>query len=79
VKQPEMSEEMKLAAMERIKAYFADELDLDIGDLKARFVLDFFVEEIGQSLYNEGVRSTQEFFQKRMDDLVIDADQLLLS
>jgi len=52
--------------LDSIKRFFAQEMDTDIGDLKALRVLAFFTEEIGPSVYNTSLkgdddRGTQAF------------------
>ncbi len=42
-----------------IRRFFAEELEDDIGDLKARKVLEYFVREIGPSVYNQAVADAQ--------------------
>ena len=45
-----------------------DELDQEIGDLKAAIVLDFVVAELGPSVYNMGVVDAKVFFAERSED-----------
>ena len=52
-----------------IKRFFSEELDDDIGDLKAMRVLDFFVKEIGPSIYNQAIADAQAYFQEKTSDL----------
>ena len=52
-----------------IKQFFASELDDDIGDLKAGTVLDFFVREIGPSVYNQAIADAQESLERAVSDL----------
>jgi len=52
-----------------IKRFFAEELDEDIGDLKALRVLDFCVREVGPSVYNQAIADAQAYFQDRASDL----------
>jgi uncharacterized protein (DUF2164 family) len=52
-----------------IKRFFAEELDDEIGDLKAMNVLDFFVREIGPSVYNQAIADAQRFLQEKVSDL----------
>ncbi len=52
-----------------IRQFFADELDDDIGDLKARSVLDFFVREVGPSVYNQAIADAQATVSLAVDDL----------
>ena len=42
-----------------IKRYVAENLDEDIGDLKASLVLEFVLKEIGPSIYNRAVADAQ--------------------
>jgi uncharacterized protein (DUF2164 family) len=52
-----------------IKRFFAEELDEDIGDLKAFLVLDFCLKQIGPSIYNQAIADAQAFFQEKSLDL----------
>ena len=52
-----------------IKRYFAEHLDEDIGDLKARMLLDFCLKEIGPSVYNLAVSDARTYVQDRLADL----------
>ncbi len=52
-----------------IQRYFAENLDQDIGDLKADLLLDFALREIGPSVYNQAIADAQAYFQGRVTDL----------
>ena len=52
-----------------VKRFFADEMDDDIGDLKALRVLDYFIREIGPSIYNQAIADAQSFLQDKVSDL----------
>jgi uncharacterized protein (DUF2164 family) len=52
-----------------IKRFFEQNLDTDIGDLKAGMVLDFCIREIGPSIYNQAIADAQEYFQEKAADL----------
>ena len=52
-----------------IQRYFADELDEDVGELKAGAVLTFFLKEIGPSVYNKAIGDAQAWIQERAIDL----------
>ena len=52
-----------------IKRFFAEYMDADIGDLKARIVMDFCVKEIGPSIYNKAISDAQRYFHDRVLDL----------
>jgi uncharacterized protein (DUF2164 family) len=55
--------------LESIRRFFAEELDQDIGDLKAMLVLEFLNQEIGPSIYNQAIADAQAFFQEKALDL----------
>jgi uncharacterized protein (DUF2164 family) len=55
--------------LESIKRFFADELEEDIGDLKARKVMEFFIHEAGPSVYNQAIADAQRFFERAVSDL----------
>lgn len=52
-----------------IKRYFAEHLNEDIGDLKAAMMLDFFLKEVGPSIYNRAIADAQKYFGERLLDL----------
>lgn len=47
------------ALVRAIQAYFLEERDESIGALQASFFLDFVLEEVGPSIYNQAVRDAQ--------------------
>ena len=52
-----------------IKRFFEEHMDEDIGDLKAKLLLDFCLEEIAASVYNGAVNDAQAIMQERVVDL----------
>ena len=52
-----------------IKRYVAENLDQDIGDLKARMLLDYVLKEIAPTVYNRAITDAQAYFQGRVADL----------
>ena len=52
-----------------IKRYFEEHMDDDVGDLKAKLLLDFFLEEIGPAVYNRAIGDAQAVMQGRVADL----------
>ena len=52
-----------------IKRYFAEELDQDIGDLKAGLLLEFLLKEIAPTVYNGAINDAQTFLRDRLADL----------
>jgi uncharacterized protein (DUF2164 family) len=65
----ELSDEATKQAIASIRRYFDEELDLDIGDLKAQLLLEFVLKEIGPSIHNSAVADAQTFIRGRTADL----------
>jgi uncharacterized protein (DUF2164 family) len=52
-----------------IRRYFAEELDQDIGDLKAGSLLEFVLKEIAPTVYNSAIADAQTYLRDRVADL----------
>ncbi|MFQ5350574.1 MAG: DUF2164 domain-containing protein [Thermoanaerobaculia bacterium] len=52
-----------------IRRYFEQELDEEIGDLQAGFLLDFFLGEIAPTVYNRAIADAQGWMLGRVEDL----------
>jgi uncharacterized protein (DUF2164 family) len=59
----------KKQSIASIKRYFSDELDQDIGELKAGLLLEFFLKEIAPTIYNGAIADAQTFLRDRLADL----------
>lgn len=59
----------KKQAIASIQRYFAENLDEEIGDLKAALVLDYFLAEHGPVIYNQAIADAKQFFDERAADL----------
>jgi uncharacterized protein (DUF2164 family) len=65
----ELSVEEQAEAIRSLKKYFFDENGEDMGDLRAKLLLDFILQEIAPLAYNRGVQHSEEFLRKRLEDL----------
>lgn len=52
-----------------IKRFFSEELEDDIGDLKAARVLDFCLREVSPSVYNQAIADAQSYMEEKANDL----------
>lgn len=69
-KQPiEISPVARTRAIASIRRYFREELDQDVGDLKAALLFDYFLAEHGPTIYNQGIADARAFFEERCADL----------
>jgi len=54
-----------------LKKYFADEFELEIGDLQADLFIEFLNKQVGKEYYNRGVLDTIEALKEKSADLVL--------
>lgn len=64
-----LSKVTKQQLIKSIKRYFEQELDEDIGDLKASRFLDFCLQEICPSVYNRAIIDARSFMENKLGDL----------
>ena len=51
-----------------IKRFVAENMETEIGDLKASLFLEFCVREIGPSIYNQAIADAQSYMQEKTAD-----------
>ena len=64
-----LSKEAKQKSIESIKRYFETEMGEEIGDLKASLLLNFCLQEICPSVYNQAIIDAQSYMSDRLCDL----------
>lgn len=64
-----LSDDAQKQAIASIRRYVAEELDQDIGDLKARMLLEYFLKEIAPTVYNGAILDAQTYLRDRLADL----------
>ncbi|MGM0640408.1 MAG: DUF2164 family protein [Thermotogota bacterium] len=55
--------------IEEIKKYFFNESGEDIGNLRARMILEFFLEKLGPVIYNQGVNDAHAYMKNKLDEV----------
>ena len=65
----EFTKEEQAVLIDKIKAYFSEELDQDIGRFDAEFLLGFITKEIGVYFYNRGLNDAQVILQSRLESV----------
>lgn len=65
----ELPTETKHNLIQAIRYYFLEELDHEIGDLQASFFLEFVLQEVGPSIYNQAIHDAQAVLQRAVADL----------
>lgn len=70
-----LSEETRQRLIKSIQRYFSENMDEPAGDLKAALLLDFFVREIGPSIYNQAILDAQSHLQDKVAEMDGDCHQ----
>lgn len=65
-----LTKETKAEMILKIKYYFQNERDEEIGDLAAMLILDFIIEELAAEFYNRGVYDSYIYMNERCEDLL---------
>tara|TARA_R100001377_G_scaffold32599_1_gene17768 strand:+ start:1453 stop:1710 length:258 start_codon:yes stop_codon:yes gene_type:complete len=53
----------------KIQNYFSEELDQDLGQFDAEFLLDFFSKEVGAHFYNRGLSDAQTVIAAKLENV----------
>jgi uncharacterized protein (DUF2164 family) len=65
----EIQAETRKRMVASIRRYFDQELEEEIGDLQGGLLLDFVLEEIGPTVYNQAIADAQAWMLARVEDL----------
>lgn len=64
-----LSLERKEEMRRKVVDYFGNERDEELGELASQLILDFFIEELGADLYNQGIEDANIYLRDKLDDL----------
>ena len=65
----ELTREARQRSIESIRRYFAEQMEEEVGDLKASMLLDFCLQELGPSIYNQAIADAQARVHERTSEL----------
>lgn len=65
----ELTLEEKNEAIDRIRDFFLNERDEDLGLIAASIILDFILEEIAPKVYNKGLTDAKTWFSRKLEDI----------
>ena len=68
----ELSKDVRAQAIASIERWFKENADEPIGNIQAAALLNFFIAEIGPSVYNQAVVDAQQRLQMRVAELDIE-------
>ena len=72
----DFSKEEKEVLVEKFKKYFELELNQEIGQFDAEFLIDFVSENLGSYYYNRGLKDAQIAIRSKLDDIESEIDSL---
>ena len=64
-----ISKEKRDQIIPEIRTYVAENFEEEIGDLKATLLLDFILERVAPSIYNEAIRHASTFVGEKLLDM----------
>jgi uncharacterized protein (DUF2164 family) len=68
----ELNKDAQSAAVASIQRYIAENLDLAVGNMQARSLLDYVLKEIAPSVYNQAIADAQRHLQAKVLDLDVE-------
>ena len=72
----QLDKEQEEVLLDELRAYMSDELDMDIGNLPAKFLLDFMVQLIGPKIYDQAISDTEPWLYDRFTGILEDLSVL---
>ncbi len=63
--------------IEEIITFFKQERDENLGIIAAEDILDFFLQNMAEDIYNKGIEDSKKLLKERFEDLELDLDLLL--
>jgi uncharacterized protein (DUF2164 family) len=52
-----------------LQKYFREELEVELNEMHAKFLLAYFMKEIAPIAYNKGVADAERYFREKVEDL----------
>ena len=71
----ELPQEARQEAVASIERWFRENMEEKIGNIAAGALLNFFLEEVGPSIYNHAVAQVQERLQARVSEIDIEVHE----
>lgn len=65
----EFSSQQKVMLVDKLQKYMSKELDVELGQFDADFMLDFISKEMGSIYYNQGLYDAQAVLTDKVDSL----------
>ena len=76
MKPVEFNNQEKEILVDKVKLYFETELNQEIGQFDAEYLIDFFSVNIGSYYYNRGLSDAQLAIRVKLDDIESEIESL---
>lgn len=63
------SKQLKEELVTKLCVYFEKELNQELGQFDAEFLIDFISQEMGGAYYNQGLADAQSILNSKLDDI----------
>ena len=67
-----LSKEDEDIVLDSLRGYMSEEFEVDIGNLPAKFLLDFIIETIGPTIYNQVIEDMEPWLYDRFTGILED-------
>lgn len=65
----EFTKKQRESMVEKLQSYFEQELNQELEQFDAEFLLDFFAKDIGAHFYNQGLHDARAIFESRIESV----------
>ncbi len=65
----ELTDDTRKKLIESVQRFFNETMEENVGHLRAGFVVDFCLKEIGPTIYNKAISDAQSYFFGKTQDL----------
>lgn len=72
----QLDKEQEEVLLDELRAYMSDELDMELGNLPAKFLLDFMVQLIGPKIYDQAISDAEPWLYDRFTGILEDLSVL---
>ena len=65
----DLDQQQRREVVSSLQKSFREELEKELGEMRAKFLLDYILTEIAPLAYNQGVKDAETFFRDKIEDL----------
>ena len=71
-----LSKEDEKVVLDSLREYMSAEFDVDIGNLPAKFLLDYMIDLLGPKIYNQAIDDAEPWLYNRFIGILEDSHAL---